>query len=269
MSTNEDGIRHAAVRRIADAAKPIIAVTCPIYGESRRPHPFLVGSGVLMRVGQVEIVITAAHVMAAAVRTHPYLGVGGQVNDFRCKYFSTRSPVDRLDLAVCFLAPGVAGSAPDEDFASPEDVFRVPVTVKRATHLLVGYPHTKQPKALEGNVYAAHPMIHACHSLRPEEHLALGYDPLLSVLVEFEKKRVWQLAGRATAPDPHGVSGGGLWIVPDLFEQIPTPPKLAAIAIEWHRGTRGRILTTRVQPAIALIARELPEYRNEFLPLLQ
>ncbi len=57
------------------------------------------------------------------------------------------------------------------------------------------------------------------------------------------------------------MSGCGVWM---LFggPSAPThPPRLAGIFTEWHTGTKGYLVATKIRVAIEVIAREFPELR--------
>jgi len=174
-------------QRIRKLSYPIEKMTCPIYGLSERSRPDLMGSGVLLRLADTVILLTARHVFARC-GSDRYVGLDGHIVGLQGKIFKTGGRDDRLDIAVCFLDSSVERELPDTDSVLPEQL-HVPGTLKRLEHLLTGYPCSKQPRFVGGTV-CAQPMTLACRSLAQSEHETAGCDPYLSILVRFDKKNV-------------------------------------------------------------------------------
>src|ERR1035437_7611865 len=72
-------------------------------------------------------------------------------------------------------------------------------------------------------------------------------DPELNVMIGIEKNAVWTVDGQRSAPDLYGASGCGLWRYGRRVRDSVGPPKLSAIATEWHKKGRHRhVLGTRI-----------------------
>ncbi len=253
-------------QRIQELARPIEDITCPIYDLSEESRPVLLGSGVLLRLADAFVLLTARHVLEACAPSDRYVGLNSRIVRLQAKVLKTGGPVDHLDIGVCFLDSGLGQGLPGTSCALPEQLY-VPNSLERSEHLLVGYPCSKQPRSVGGTVFAR-PMDLRCLSLPPSDYEKAGYNPYTSILVRFDKENVWQDGRRVRAPDPYGMSGGGLWVVRDTFGSVLPAPKLAGVAIEWHRKNR-RILATRVRPALEVIVQALPEHRARLSHLLQ
>jgi hypothetical protein len=235
-------------------AQPIEDVTCPIYELSDGSIPDPVGSGVLLRLADAVIVLTARHVLAERCGSKMLAGLGARMVQLKGKVLDTAGDRkhDPFDLAVCFLdcsGEGVPAVQPAQ--------LCVASTFEQSPHLLTGYPSSRQPTSICSTVLVQ-PVTLACKSLAASECGAAGYDPRSSILLGFDRERVWRNGLRLRAPDPHGMSGGGLWAVRDIFGSLLPTPKLVGIAIEWHERDR-RILATRIRPALELVAREAPD----------
>ena len=264
---NDQELRKTTAHHMEKVAAPLVDTVWPIYEVGKRKEPHLVGSCVLLRIASHHFLLSAGHVIRAIRKTDLYLGAGDKIPLLGGKYFTT-GPAD-LDLGVFFPDDDVVASVPDSGFITSELLYAVPPEPSREIHLVIGYPRTKQPTRVTKREFDAVPISVTAYSLTASEHLEAGYDPLESVLLEFNKKKVWSAGGRVTASDPIGMSGGGVWNVPELLES-PTPrAALAAIQIEWHKVKPQRLLATRIQPCLALIVREVPELDSHLSLFLQ
>src|SRR5262245_27858646 len=93
---------------LTKAADPLLAATWPIYVDEGREVPVHLGSCVLVKVSELFVIMTAAHVMDESKVSQLYLGVGNEIVGLNSTYHSTRLPpsgrrgADKTDLCVCF-----------------------------------------------------------------------------------------------------------------------------------------------------------------------
>lgn len=270
MAASDDSMRHRfAAAELGRVTAPLLNAVWPIYCPGRRSPFQHLGSAVLLRIIDHYFAVSAAHVLDRARNGKLYMGIGTEVAELGGRFFSTSSGgPDRFDLAVWFLDAGLVAASGNPGYVTPDHIAKVAVLVEPDTHIVIGFPHTKQPKRAAGRELPTVPLTHAGHALATERIRGLGYDPAFHLLIEFDKKKSYGSRGRVTSPDPYGMSGGGVWAIPQIFVE-PAPETLfTAIAIEWRRKEKA-ILASRVQPCLALIAREVPAVARMLMPLLQ
>lgn len=187
-------------RRIEDLAQPIEEVTCPIYELSDGSIPDPVGSGVLLRLADAVIVLTARHVLAERCGSQMRVGLDERIVQLKGKAFDTAGDRkhDPFDLAFCFLDCSGEGGVPA---VQPAQLY-VASTLEQSQHLLTGYPLSRQPKSICSTVLAK-PVTLGCKSLAASECEAAGYDPRSSILLGFDREKVWRNGRRVRFPDPH------------------------------------------------------------------
>jgi hypothetical protein len=86
----------------------------------------------------------------------------------------------------------------------------------------------------------------------------LQLDPRIYIVLESTKKVMW-MGGIREAPTTTGMSGGPVFIVPEM-RRSQLPPKLTAIFIE-RRKSPPVMIATSVQIHLLLICRFIPELR--------
>jgi hypothetical protein len=138
---------------------------------------------------------------------------------------------------------------------------------EKPTYLAIGFPYSKQRqhrRHLE-NAATAHSLLVTRRGLSDYAELAL--DPLVSLILKFNKTDMYRDGAQTIAPDPIGMSGGSVWLLPGFGTSRPRPARLAGIMIEWHRGPK-RILATRAHVAFSLLA-ELEPALGPLLPAVK
>ena len=94
----------------------------------------------------------------------------------------------------------------------------------------------------------------------PASYKGLGYDQSVSVLLGFNKRRVWTELGCKSAPDLYGMSGGGVWYFGGRLSDALSHPLLAGIGIEWLKNVKYKaIVATRIDRILEAIVEKYPE----------
>ena len=241
--------------------------TVPVYLESR-PVPQHVGSGVLLRIGEEKFMFTAAHVADFRLKGQLYLG--GESFPIRMSgtVTHTRPPQDdrlrdKLDAAVIHLSEEVTGHLREHEFLEIAEVDAASGPRHDDFFLVAGFPCTKQRFVPNGSTIEAllYPFVAVSKLGSSYDSESLNAD--YHVLLGFNKKEMWRRdLGRVTAPDLYGISGGGIWWLPEYDGPDARPPKLHAIAIEWHSGRQRQVLGTRVHVLLSAIWRDFPALRD-------
>lgn len=235
----------------------------------RRGEPELVGSCVLMRIGERHFALTAAHVTDTLVeRGHIMLGGTQSLVELAPKAYGTEIPAggtrddDRIDLSFVELTDEQATDLGECLWLSPTDieVEKIPPGAEQP-YLAIGYPWRKARLVRAEGRLGTVPNGFADMLAGEKLYAATGYDPEKHVLVNFHRKRVVSKAGRGVPMvKPHGMSGGGLWRFDSLVTGLPRQSdRLAGILTTWHGGMHKVMVATRAHVALILICQVHPE----------
>jgi hypothetical protein len=73
------------------------------------------------------------------------------------------------------------------------------------------------------------------------------------------------------SPEPHGLSGGGVWLLPrhdDYLVWSPERARLVGIETAWWRDY-GELVVTRIESWLELVANQIPELCDEVTTILE
>jgi hypothetical protein len=243
--------------------------TVPVFIEAD-PAPEHIGSGVLVRVGPERFLFTAAHV--ADFRKKGQLYIGGESYPIRLSgnVFHTVAPAgdrarDPIDAAVVHLSSDVVANLGDHEFLDIGELDIGSASRVDDYFLVAGFPCTKQRFVQQESTIEAFLYPFVALSKQSHSYKAEALDDEHHILLSFNKKEMWRRdLGRVTAPNPYGISGGGIWWLPEYTGRTLGMPRLHALATEWHTGSRRQILGTRVGVFLEVIGRDFPVLRGHF-----
>lgn len=262
------------VRRNADAT---VALVQPDKNGFPRPR----GSAVLLRIGEALFLLTASHVFDHA-DTH--VGLAAIADEqfiplprsrWRTRPTARTGQQDPADLAIVPLGSTGVTSWPTKRFLSVRDVLIPTLAQENAAdsgYLAIGFPDSKQPKRATDGSYAtfAHHFLSHKEDIGPSRGLALV--PELHLAIGYDVRGFTTEPGVSQMPKPTGMSGGGLWLIPDATHSRSPVSHLVAILTEYHKRERIIVSTRMWSPLLALrefdppswqvVAKELPELRD-------
>ena len=275
MTINEVFARLEA--QLTEPTKRVLKAIRPIYRSEGRRHPRFVGTGVLLRIADRVVLVTAAHVVDHAADGPLLFAPGQKLQSVPREFYATVPPngersADKFDLAVIALGAdleselNLAHPLAETEIRSFE---RPELAVGRKTrYLVMGFPRSRQPRLPAGRVINAiplHPIVIAREEsaysglgAAPDKHLLLEYD-----LADFSLERKGDLLSA-----PNGMSGGGVW-------RIDSPPtdddarlSLVGIIIEHHAHPHHTMVATRIGVAFDGIAHLFPELATRLALLI-
>lgn len=257
---------------LSTVGKRLQRVLTPIYAQSpHRPEP--IGTGVLIRVDDLILVATAAHVIDAVGSGARYFGLNGEVTAL--PEFSDRSPLpasgrredDDIDLGFWVLAPGVAAKVVsadtlrlnDLDFANPEEIDR------DAQYLLHGFPASRQPRRIRNGEFEASTLPFLTSELSDAAYAAAAKNREHHLMVNYSKDEVYREGERVTGSDLAGMSGGAIWRLSGTSDVRIGSPVLSAITVSWRRADPRAVVGTRITKWFVGAATHFPEkFRKEY-----
>jgi hypothetical protein len=266
-------VEHVLRENLRAAERRIQQAVCPIYGADDRGKPYLIGSSLLLKVHDRSFLVTAAHVLDWNQETSIY--VAGRLKPVRIEgesYRTSPPATGRNDDLMDFGIIDISGTPPDQwsryRFLTPDDLDVDDFPADHTLYGFSGYPVTKN------RVYSANIKLSsmACIVIAapPAQYSHLGLQPASHFLGQFDRTRqVDSVKGLMTGPDPHGLSGGGVWRMgtPGEFAKGTNSERLIGIGIE-HRQDAKVLLGVRVSLLVVMIARIYPDLAG-YLPTPQ
>lgn len=227
-------------------------------------------TGVLFRAAERHFLLSASHVLQQIPKNAARLGVA-LADDLFMPLAAGRatwaSDDDRYDVgAVLLTEPAVAAfKASGFRFLDVTDVHGVdPQEPPDGGYVVFGYPTSATTSTSDGAIL---PVPHYLSSIvyrGDTSALSSTYDPEVHVLLHFDRSSVRNTEDTgelATAPDPHGVSGGSVWWAyapSDVGGWRPEFAKLVGLQSSYFRSS-GLLKFTPWQFIEWLLAREYPD----------
>jgi hypothetical protein len=226
-----------------------------------------VGSALLFQVGGIRLLVTAAHVLDVEAQ-HGQLYVsapngpsplGGIRRWTQAPSGDRRS--DPLDLGFVLLDAPTAHALETCRFLGPSDVdpsLDDPELPQDC--LAIGFP-ANWISAADSAKHVAIPMLASGPRILAADHVELGVAEPVHVLMAFDKEMSVDLEGPRVAPDPFGISGGGMWRFASLRGAQGDANQLLGVLIEWRGSaliaTRAGILLSALRDLVPGVRAEL------------
>lgn len=250
--------------RTARAVERLLPAISPVFIPSQKGDADLVGSGVLLRIGPSELLVTAAHVMDIA-KGDLHIGGESQIVDISGEYSETGDPAtrdsDKFDLAILPLSQAHVSQLRDARFLSLDDLEPFETVDHRpvigSKYLLLGFPATKQSVTRDGNV-RVDPLRFVAQARPTTEYEIHGRDPSHHLLLEYNKKRGRAITGQVTLPDPYGVSGGGVFRVRGWAGEEAERETLVAIPTHYTGRVGKSVICTRIAEVLRGVMKRYP-----------
>lgn len=222
------------------------------------------GSATCIELRGVRYLLTAAHVVhdRQGRQLDPRaIGVvfrrGGSTNNMFVQRILAvgGGSKDPLDIALLELsAEGANEIATSKDFLPETRILNGVSADNSRLFAVYGTPGSLSSLSLIDQTFRAGPMCYATISCDPfPSHLDQSHD----IALEYNKTSNISTSqeGAVEAPDPPGLSGGGIWLVTEPQEGVfwdPSESKLIGVQHSWLRSA-GLVRGTQVQCAISLL----------------
>ena len=257
MSSHDPNPEIAAhIQAALSVVHPIVsAYTYPLFAADDRDRPDLYASSILLEVDGRLVLLTAAHAIHEISQAGSAVHLGATSITHLTSTF-TRTSVDGqdpLDLAATLIS---------EEFRQEQLMQALPMHRTKGSDFLSkphmrcvhGYPITKNKTTKRADetrkVFTRYGLTYAGashdldvdfarHKKRNDTHLVMKY----------QRESRDDTGGQITPPHPKGISGGGMWSIPDSFS--PGIVFLEGIAIEFRDSSL--VFATRIEHAISFI----------------
>ena len=264
-----DAVARRVNVRIADAVNRLLDSTAPLYQPDARKQPSAIGSGVFFRIREHRFLVSAAHVCDRASPHYPIsAGTVRSIEDLGFRWRSPRMDAPlasgREDIAVFELGPMEADGYDSTPFLTLDDFDPYPPSEEecsRSSYLVIGYPRTLQPRQATGATLQPVPRPLVTMSRNFAEYPALGIAPDTHLLLSYDRRGFHSLGPSQEEPDPHGMSGGGVWRLDGLGSSGTITTKLVGILIEYHARAPSSLVATRVNALLGALRKVRPDLK--------
>lgn len=243
------GMGERAAEVIQRYAEVLGRHVIPIYHDDERGRPSLLGSGLLVGTAEGSFLISAAHVLdPLRTGTTLYVHLKEKRRLFE-KHFLSNTPEggvrddDKLDIGVLkFEDPGAPPYLADKYPVPIAALMAQAIPRKNKRYVVLGFPGSQSTVSLARKTVEAKPYAHECSSAPSERYGTLGLPEESHIVLQFNRKRVFNLKGqRQTFPEPGGMSGSPVWMMYD--ENGPNNPVLTpVVGILTRQPRNGQVL---------------------------
>ena len=206
------------------------------------------GSGVLIRIRNLHLLISAAHVfddfekLSIPIENGKFmLKPGGERIS---NYPKLNRENDNVDIGLLILDPeSIRELKTTYSFLEEEQVMINHNFVENQKYLLYGFPSTWSEKSFTRKSFHIRPFYNFTFPVNKNEYTKFNRKHYLNVIVEYDRKKAINVRSKTLSfgPDLFGMSGCGLWKINNLSKV-----DLVAIMTDWPKENRNRIVGIRI-----------------------
>ena len=254
-----------------EAAKEILQYTPQLYRKNGSTEPVNIepwASGIFLKVDGIHFLLTAGHVLSENGNDINPEDVGIMIGNIyhilngHVKYTDTNvdSTNSKIDLTIWKLEDErvVNDLLMKYKFLEPDaiDIDHLP-TIK-PNYLIVGFPITRTKLKPSTHSIKVDPFMFLTKQMKGNVYTKLAFETHSNIILEYRKRKIRNFNGTAgQGPDPYGLSGCGLWHLPELKIDLDgkVPHKLVGIMTEWH-SAHNAVVATRIHIVTEVIRKE-------------
>lgn len=251
-----------------DLASELLEYGMPIYAGTAKDNPMMVGSCVLGKLNGVYFLITAAHVVDEFMGRHPSILAPDRSGFLPLSRLPRQVSSASLDLYIAELSEDYLNETLKwRKFIDLSSLNRSPAESNipvGSSVGFVGYPSSKNsipdPIASSLIIPQQNGYLVTCEHAQPGKPSYCGFDPAVHIVADFSRRK-YQKADRTYvhAPDPHGMSGGSVWLLcgDDREEMSVSHYHLVGVGIEYLRNKHS-LVATRLEHVFSALKSHWP-----------
>ncbi len=229
---------------IEQIQKDLEYFTYPIFQENRNNRPELVASSVAIELGGSHFLCTAAHVLKSIDNKRPIYVANSNINEkgsfvgLNGKAIFTKQ-TNKTDFDLCLI--NVNAIKDNFNFLSERKITRSNEFRQGGLQLLLGYPLSKNKVTKTINLELNEintGFLTICVKIDRNIKLSHFDGKKENIHIGFRYNRDYM---KQKLPFPRGLSGGGIWYIPNIYELKKF--YLAGIFIEYHKNEKVGIAT--------------------------
>ena len=240
----------------AMAARNIYQSTCHFLKIDDRDHPMPYASGVFMKFENNYFLLTAGHVVddceediyIGIKQGDPLLKLGGE---WVKNVPETKREKDKIDAAILRLCDRTIEKVRENyRFIDLNNIEINHVDRKLPMYVSLGFPSSKSKYNAHKNELKSVPFEYITMCADDSIYKELGCAKYMNLIVHYDKKNVidYSSGEKKNGPDPFGISGSGLWYIPEteVLKTHGIKMKLVAIMTEWPFNNKQYWIGTRI-----------------------
>ena len=236
----------------------------PIFLDTEGERFCQFGSGVLIEFRQEVFILTAAHVIEGFEKglllvpksDKEIVSIEGVYSYLKLK----NGEENFLDYGYFKLDKKFACELKKLFYAIPEKEFGIKKTYSKKEKLSFGgFPHRKSN--VSGTKASANDYIYGAYHAEPEDYIKLKCSSFENIVAKYNRKKTINAhTGEIQiAPLPHGISGGGIFVWPEILKEIiPSNRKIIGLG-HTYKEDEGCFIGTRLEVILEAILHNNPE----------
>ncbi|MCW1961373.1 hypothetical protein [Chryseobacterium viscerum] len=244
-------ISEQIVKRQIDSLPLIQNYTCVLI--KNRFNYKVDGTGVFIKIGNLHLLISAAHVFdnfhelfIPIDNGENLIQPGGRIIVNVPK--SSRNN-DELDIGIVMLDEiTIKDIKKTYNFLNENSLQINHKNSYLHNYIIWGYPSSWSQKSLSRNSFHSRPFIHFTKCVDQIEYQQLNRYEFLNLIVEYDRQNSLNFKSKefSYGPDLFGISGCGLWYLDPEDYNKSADPKLVGIMTDWSILNRKRLIATRI-----------------------
>jgi hypothetical protein len=242
-----------------ESAKKILPFTIALYipAPEKKSIEHL-GSGVLLRRNNDYFLVTAGHCMKQDNKII-YSGIldGRDFVKLQGAAMVEQGFEKKFDIGILRLDEQSKNAClRNNQFVNDWDLMNNSNIPYKTEYLVGGYPNSKVSVDHKAKVVKKEFMPYLCQSSEEKLYRKLSFQQSQNLLLQYDRRRSTLLGSgqMSISSYPKGLSGCGVWYIPDYFVQDlqNISPYLSGIIIEYHQNYR-TLVATKIEPIDILL----------------
>lgn len=211
------------------------------------------GTGVLLKINNLYILVSAAHVFDDFDKLSIPLEMGKTMFHPGGEIISSSPGISRekdfIDIGILILdSESVTDLNSEYSFLDEKDILINQIFLEKEYYTIYGFPSSWSKKSFTRNSFHVRPFFQFTNPVNVNEYPKFGRNDYQNIMVNYDRKQSINVKSNSLnyGPNLFGMSGCGLWYSNgDLFDEGSTI-KLVAIMTDWPKENRQRIVGTRM-----------------------
>ncbi|HBV16711.1 hypothetical protein [Chryseobacterium carnipullorum] len=221
------------------------------------------GTGVFVRISNLYLLISAAHVLddfdelfIPLQEGKTLIKPGGEIIINNPKSLREH---DDLDIGIVILDDvTVEDIKQNYNFVNENDLQINHKLSYLNSYIVFGYPSSWSKKSMSRNSFHSRPFISFTKSADVKEYSKLNRNEFLNIVVEYNRQETVNFKSKKMSygPDLFGISGCGLWYSNPEDYKINASPKLVGIMTDWPISNKTKLIATRIDAVTEILRKK-------------
>lgn len=247
--------------KLTNRAANLALAATPILNIPNPPSAIPIGCGIYLKVGADYFLLSAGHLLN--LKDWPKVIAPGNgtkmtyLNGTIATTFENSSSKDIIDFAVHRFSKRQIKHLVNGrfEFIGIKNIIVNHKVTDKGYYLIAGYPVSGVKKVSGEATFKPIPVKFLTYALNKSKHIENGFDPEHFILVKYQRKVApFNSSIKQITKELQGISGSGLWYIPDMNDRANGIPKLYLVGImtENHKE-KGFVVALKIDFATQVI----------------